>query len=227
MSDNAQRGKPGKAGADGKSAGKPAGRRGSGSAEMTAMVLRTDRSIGLERRPVPTPRDDQVLVDIDLCGICGSDLHAPQTREVYLGGFIMGHEPVGRIARVGRNVSGWHVGQRVCINPNGDTCGVCEACRSGRLNHCIPPTRERAVGLQADGALAAQVAVSPKTLHAVPDEMGRIESAWVEPGATACGALDIDCKRLVPRGLKLWLELSRACHLHLPSELPVNYQGLF
>ena len=37
---------------------------------MTAMVLRTDRSISLERRPVPIPRDDQVLVDIDLCGIC-------------------------------------------------------------------------------------------------------------------------------------------------------------
>jgi threonine dehydrogenase-like Zn-dependent dehydrogenase len=156
---------------------------------MTAMVLRTDRSIGLERRPAPIPRDDQVVVDIDLCGICGSDLHSPQTPEVYHGGFIMGHEPVGRIGRVGRDVTGWHVGQRVCINPNGDTCGVCEACRSGRLNHCAPATLERAIGLQADGALAAQVAVSPKTLHLVPDEMGRIESAWVEPAATALRAV--------------------------------------
>src|SRR6476469_8634429 len=66
-----------------------------GSAEMAAMVLRTDRSIGLERRPVPIPRDDQVLVDIDLCGICGSDLDAPLLAEVYLGGFVMGHEPAG------------------------------------------------------------------------------------------------------------------------------------
>ncbi|HXN33784.1 MAG TPA: alcohol dehydrogenase catalytic domain-containing protein, partial [Polyangiaceae bacterium] len=139
--------------------------------------------------PLPTLRDDQVLVDVDLCGICGSDLHAPQTKEVYLGGFIMGHEPVGRIARVGRDVAGWHVGQRVCINPNGDTCGICGACRAGRLNHCVPATLERAVGLQADGALAAQMVVSPKTLHAVPDEMGRIESAWVEPAATALRAV--------------------------------------
>ncbi len=177
MSDNAQQVKPPKVDASGK------------NAEMTAMVLRADRSIGLERRPVPTLRDEQVLVDVDLCGICGSDLHAPQTPEVYLGGFIMGHEPVGRIARVGRDVTGWHVGQRVCINPNGNTCGVCEACRSGRLNHCIPATLERAIGLQADGALAAQVAVSPKTLHGVPDEMGRIESAWVEPAATALRAV--------------------------------------
>jgi threonine dehydrogenase-like Zn-dependent dehydrogenase len=206
MSDNAQPGKPRKVSASGKDAERPTGRRRSGSAvesgpavpavrtapgsaEMTAMVLRTDRSIGLERRPVPTLRDDQVLVDVDLCGICGSDLHSPQTPEVYRGGFIMGHEPVGRIARVGRDVTGWHVGQRVCINPNGDTCGICEACRSGRLNHCIPATLERAIGLQADGALAAHVAVSPKTLHAIPDEMGRIESAWVEPSATALRAV--------------------------------------
>jgi Alcohol dehydrogenase GroES-like domain len=90
----------------------PAGQPGRGSGEMLAMVLTNDRKTRLERRPVPTPRDDQVLVDIDLCGICGSDLHAPDLREVYLGGFIMGHEPAGRIAGVGRDVSGWRVGQR-------------------------------------------------------------------------------------------------------------------
>jgi threonine dehydrogenase-like Zn-dependent dehydrogenase len=128
-------------------------------------------------------------VDIDVCGICGSDLDAPDLPEVYLGGFIMGHEPTGRIAGVGRNISGWRVGQRVAINPNGDTCGVCEACRSGRWNHCIPATRERAVGLQTDGGLAAHVAVSPKTLHALPDHMGRVESGWVEPGAVALRAV--------------------------------------
>src|SRR5690348_6860110 len=85
-------------------------RRGPG--EMLAMVLTNDRKTRLERRPVPAPREDQVLVDIDLCGICGSDLHAPDLREVYPGGFIMGHEPAGRIAGVGRDVSGWRVGQR-------------------------------------------------------------------------------------------------------------------
>jgi len=156
---------------------------------MLAMVLTTGRETHLERRPLPTVRDDQVLVDVDLCGICGSDLDAPDLTEVYLGGFIMGHEPAGRIAQVGRDVSGWRVGQRVAINPNGDTCGVCEACRSGRLNHCIPATMERAVGLQSDGALAAHVAVSPKTLHALPDDMGRVESGWVEPSATALRAV--------------------------------------
>ena len=41
--------------------------------EMTAMVLTAERRLVLERRPVPTPRADQVLVDVELCGICGSD----------------------------------------------------------------------------------------------------------------------------------------------------------
>jgi threonine dehydrogenase-like Zn-dependent dehydrogenase len=47
-----------------------------------------------------------VLIDADLCGICGSDLHAPLTPEVYLGGSITGHKPVGRVAGVGRDVTG-------------------------------------------------------------------------------------------------------------------------
>jgi D-arabinose 1-dehydrogenase-like Zn-dependent alcohol dehydrogenase len=46
------------------------------------------------------PRADQVLIDVDLCGICGSDLHAADLPRVYRGGFILGHEPVGWIARV-------------------------------------------------------------------------------------------------------------------------------
>ena len=66
--------------------------------QMTAMVLTAERRLVLERRPVPTPRADQVLVDVELCGICGSDLHAPDLPQVYRGGLILGHEPVGRIA---------------------------------------------------------------------------------------------------------------------------------
>jgi 2-desacetyl-2-hydroxyethyl bacteriochlorophyllide A dehydrogenase len=153
--------------------------------DMTAMFLTEDYRSVLAQRPWPEPAAGQVLIDVDLCGICGSDLHAPDLRQVYRGGFIFGHEPVGRIAALGEGVTGWEIGRRVAINPNGDTCGVCEYCLSGRLNFCVQATLERAVGLQIDGALAPRVVVSPKTLHAIPDGMGREASAWVEPAATA------------------------------------------
>ncbi|MER5913932.1 alcohol dehydrogenase catalytic domain-containing protein [Streptomyces sp. NPDC001982] len=156
-----------------------------------AVVLTADRRIVLESRPEPEPRHDQVIVDIDLCGICGSDLHAPHLPQVYRGGFVMGHESSGRISHVGDSVTGWHVGQRVAINPNGNVCGVCADCVAGRPNFCHQATMETALGLQKDGALARRMAAFPGTLRAVPEAMGRVEAAWVEPTATALRAVEL------------------------------------
>ncbi|MFG3026117.1 zinc-binding dehydrogenase [Streptomyces sp. NPDC048254] len=155
---------------------------------MEAVVLGVDRKIVLESRPEPGLRPDQVIVEVDLCGICGTDLHAPQMPQVYRGGFVMGHEPSGRISRVGDAVEGWEVGQRIAVNPNGNVCGRCRYCLSGRPNFCRQATLETALGLQTDGALARQMAVFPGTLRALPASMGRLEAAWVEPTATALRA---------------------------------------
>lgn len=157
-------------------------------AVMQAVVLNAQREIVLESRPEPELRSDQVIVEVDLCGICGTDLHAPRMAQVYRGGFVMGHEPSGRISRVGDAVEGWEVGQRVAVNPNGNVCGRCVYCLSGRPNFCHQATMETALGLQMDGALAQRMAVFPGTLRALPASMGRLEAAWVEPTATALRA---------------------------------------
>ena len=114
---------------------------------MHAMVLTKGRAIELQSRATPTLGTGEVLLDVDLCGICGSDLHAAELTQVYTGEHILGHEAVGRIRAIGSDVVGWAVGQRVSVNPNGNTCGVCEYCRAGRLNFCVQATLERAVGL--------------------------------------------------------------------------------
>jgi len=147
------------------------------------------RTIVLGHRPVPTPRPDQVLVEVDLCGICGSDLHSPGLPQVYRGGFVLGHEMSGRVQRAAEGISGWRVGERVALNPNGNVCGACEYCRAGRYNFCHQATMETALGLQSDGGLAPLVAVSPKTLRRLPAGVGRLDGAWVEPAATALRAL--------------------------------------
>lgn len=158
---------------------------------MQAVVLNAQRKIVLESRPEPELRSDQVIVDVDLCGICGTDLHAPQLPQVYRGGFVMGHEPTGRISAVGDAVQEWQVGQRVAVNPNGNVCGRCVYCISGRPNFCHQATMETALGFQMDGALARQMAVFPGTLRALPAAMGRLEAAWVEPTATALRAAEL------------------------------------
>src|SRR6267154_392052 len=85
---------------------------------MPAVVLTQEREIAIEERPRPTLRPDQVMVEVDLCGICGSDLHSAQLPQVYLGNCILGHESTGRIITVGADVTDWSIGQRVAINPN-------------------------------------------------------------------------------------------------------------
>jgi threonine dehydrogenase-like Zn-dependent dehydrogenase len=52
---------------------------------MPAVVLTADRTIAFQERPRPSLQPDQVIVEVELCGICGSDLHAAQLPQVYLG----------------------------------------------------------------------------------------------------------------------------------------------
>lgn len=156
---------------------------------MHAMVLTEGRAIELQSQPTPTLGAGEVLLDVDLCGICGSDLHAGELTQVYTGEHILGHEAVGCIRAIGPGVTGWAIGQRVSVNPNGNTCGICEHCRAGRLNFCVQATLERAVGLQVDGGLAPQLVTGVKTLHAIPDGMERIASGWIEPAATVLRAV--------------------------------------
>jgi threonine dehydrogenase-like Zn-dependent dehydrogenase len=156
---------------------------------MPAVLLDEQRQFVFGERPMPQPGSDQVLVGVDLCGICGSDLHAQDLPQVYRGGFVLGHEFSGRVVGYGDEVSGWSVGEPVALNPNGNIDGTCEFCLAGRFNFCHQATMETALGLQSDGGLEPFVVVSPKTLRRVPASAGRLEAAWVEPTATALRAI--------------------------------------
>ncbi|WP_157681350.1 alcohol dehydrogenase catalytic domain-containing protein [Mycobacterium sp. JS623] len=102
--------------------------------------MTAEREIVLEERPCPTLRPDQVIVEVELCGICGSDLHAALMPQVYHGDCILGHESTGHIVAVGAEIAEWVVGQRVAINPNGnivtplsDALSAFDLLRSGRI----------------------------------------------------------------------------------------------
>ena len=191
---------------------------------MPAVVLTSDREIAVEERPRPTPRPDQVIVEVDLCGICGSDLHAAALPQVYHGNCILGHESTGHIAAVGADVEGWDIGQRVAVNPNGNVCGVCKFCLAGQSNFCRQATLETALGLQADGALAPEMAAFPSHLRGIPDGLDARGAAWVEPAATALRAVKLagELRRrtvLVTGGGPIGQLACRLAHLESPERL--------
>jgi len=90
-------------------------------------------SVVLEERPEPSPGDGEVTVTLAACGVCGTDLE--KLRGNYRTAGVLGHEPVGRIARVGPGVSGLAVGDRVFVHHH-VPCYACEVCARGDYTFC-------------------------------------------------------------------------------------------
>ncbi|NUQ63986.1 MAG: galactitol-1-phosphate 5-dehydrogenase [Pirellulales bacterium] len=157
---------------------------------MKALVLTQYHQF--EYLDVPEPRigEEDVLVEVKACGICGSDVHGMDgSTGRRIPPIIMGHEASGVIVRVGSRVDGWSVGDRVTFDSTA-SCGQCHYCRQGRVNLC---DRRRVLGVscqefRCDGAYAERVAVPQRILYRLPDELSFERAAMVEPVSVAVHA---------------------------------------
>lgn len=147
----------------------------------TAVMLGIGR-MGFEERPIPAPKDNEVLVKLEYVGICGSDLHYYETGAigdyVVKPPFVLGHEPGGTVVEIGKNVTHLSVGDRVALEP-GKTCGHCEFCKTGNYNLCLdvvffatPPV---------DGVFQEYVAHEADLCFKLPDNVSTMEGALIEP----------------------------------------------
>jgi 2-desacetyl-2-hydroxyethyl bacteriochlorophyllide A dehydrogenase len=158
---------------------------------MSAAVLANLPAKGLELqvRPVPVPeRDDDVVLRVDACGVCGTDLHILKG-ESYRPDlpFTLGHEPVGVVVASGANVETAWIGRRATITLfTGD--GTCPACLAGDERLC--PHLQSITGvLGVDGAYAEFFRVHASQLVEVPESLSGPEVAsLVDSGATAANS---------------------------------------
>ncbi len=133
-------------------------------AEHTAEVSRSP--LILRELPVPEPGPGQVRVQVRVCGICRTDLHivegdlAPAKRPI-----IPGHQVVGIVDRIGRDVRAVKEGDRVGIAWLQETCGTCEFCTSGRENLCL---NARFTGYHVDGGYADYAVVPEPFAYPIP-----------------------------------------------------------
>lgn len=135
---------------------------------MRRMVIdRPHDALRLESVRTPAPAAGQVLIRVKACGICRTDLHVidgelPQA--VYP--VVPGHEIVGEVAAVGKDVTGLRVGERVGVPWLGWTCGACRYCRAGQENLC---DRARFTGCSIDGGYADHAVADARFCFPVPD----------------------------------------------------------
>ncbi|MFF7047076.1 zinc-binding dehydrogenase [Streptomyces griseorubiginosus] len=159
---------------------------------MRAFVLTGPGEFAVQEVPEPVAVPGEVVVDVERVGVCGTDLEFFTGDMAYLrqghAGYPMrlGHEWAGRVRAVGAGVDPGWVGRRVM----GDTmlgCGDCRRCLRGQQHVC---EKREEVGVRGGraGALAEQLAVPARSLHALPDSVDPELGALVEPGGNALRA---------------------------------------
>jgi L-iditol 2-dehydrogenase len=158
---------------------------------MKALLLTAPSKLELVDFPNPEPAEDEVVVRVRACGICGSDIHgwdgSTGRRNPPL---IMGHEASGEVISAGRRVSAWRAGDRVTFDST-IYCGACRFCRSGQVNLC---ENRRVVGVspveyKQHGAFAERLAIPERILYRLPDTLPFEQAAMVEPVSIAVHAV--------------------------------------
>jgi len=153
-------------------------------------VLYGIEDLRLENQKIPEINDDEVLLEMDCVGICGSDVHYLVHGRI--GDFIVkapmiiGHEASGIVRKLGKNVKNLSPGDRVAIEP-GVSCRVCEFCKTGKYNLC--PEMKFCATPPYDGNLRRFYAHAADFCFKLPDHVTMEEGALLEPlsvGVHAC-----------------------------------------
>ena len=149
-------------------------------------VAMTPAGLAVVDKPEPQPAAGEVVVTVEWCGICGSDLHLARSGMLPPGA-VLGHELAGTVVAEGAGAS-LAVGTRVAVLP-ARRCGECPACTEGRDNLC-PQQLVTSIGLGLDdGGYAERVAVPAVSCHPLPGSTTADQGAMAEPYAVALHAL--------------------------------------
>jgi 2-desacetyl-2-hydroxyethyl bacteriochlorophyllide A dehydrogenase len=159
---------------------------------MRAAVIDKPGQVRVGEVPDPTPGLGQVIVQVEACGVCGTDLH------IAAGEFpptpypiVPGHEFAGSIVAIGPGAAGIRMGDRVAVDPS-IFCRYCWFCRVGKGNLC---ENWNATGDTVDGGFAQYVAVAAANCYQLPEQLSFRQGALIEPLSCAVHGLH----RLAPQ----------------------------
>ncbi|MHA1732330.1 MAG: scyllo-inosose 3-dehydrogenase [Promethearchaeota archaeon] len=160
--------------------------------------------VKIEDVPVPEPRDDEVLIEVKRCGICGSDVHMAQANEegyIFYPGLTafpctLGHEFAGEVVKAGKKAFNkrtgkpYEVGEPLTVEEM-VWCGECTPCCDGYPNHC---ERLQELGFSIDGAYAKYITVPAKLCWSLKKLEGKVDDVFkagsvVEPTSVAYNAV--------------------------------------
>lgn len=156
---------------------------------MKALVLTAPQKLEIAEISIKEPLDNEVLIRVKACGVCGTDLHMFHGDK---GAFdnkyplVMGHEFSGVIESTGKNVKRFKAGDHVAVDPN-IYCGNCPACLRGDVHFC---ENMIGVGTTVYGGFAEYCTVPEQALYLVPKQLPFEEAAMMEPLSCCMHGID-------------------------------------
>jgi len=154
--------------------------------KMKALVVHGVKDLRLEECRVQDIKEDEVLINVKACGICGSDLPRALDGKVHSAPIILGHEFSGDIVKVGKKVKNVKIGDRVTAAPL-LPCGECYYCKVGKPAMCESYSF---LGSRTNGAMAEYVVVKGQNVIKLSEEVDYISGAMVEPLTVAIHGIE-------------------------------------
>lgn len=147
---------------------------------MKAIVLGKQQNLEenplkLKDVPTPEPKDDEIRIKVNVCGACRTDLHIVEGElPAHKMPVIIGHQIVGMVDKLGKNVSKWQINDRVGVPWLYKTCNKCKYCKSGKENLCDNPMF---TGYDANGGFAEYTVISQDFAYRLPGNYSDLQAA--------------------------------------------------
>jgi len=154
---------------------------------MKALVVEDVGEYQIKEFPIPEPGKGQVLIKVDTCGLCGTDVH------IYKGSLsanlplVIGHEVAGKVVDVGEKVKKVKIGDFVVLDPN-TYCGLCRFCRRGMVHLC-----ENLInfGVRVNGGFAEYLVAEETYIYPLSKKINLEEAALTEPLSCCIHGIDL------------------------------------
>src|ERR1700683_2082276 len=148
---------------------------------MKGLLLSEYKKLDIVDLPTPQPAEDELLIRIQACGICGSDVHGYDgSTGRRIPPIVMGHEAAGIVESAGSAVGNFRAGDRVTFDST-VYCGKCYYCHRGQINLC---DNREVIGVSTPsfrrmGAFAEFVAVPARIVYSLPESMPYTHAAMI------------------------------------------------
>ncbi len=160
---------------------------------MKSLLLSTYNHLEVAETPKPAVGAGEVLVRVEACGICGSDVHGYDgSSGRRIPPIVMGHEAAGTVEAIGAGVQGYAIGDRVTFDST-VFCGECDFCKRGEINLC---DNRQVIGVSCgdyrrEGAFAEYVVVPQRILYHLPANLSFTDAAMLEAASVALHAVRV------------------------------------